>query len=120
MREVVFTYENDALVCQDFDQAVSESWSAIAGQNLLRYDQPKKNEHAKYVERGPFKFVFQYLKNRASLRRGRVQVKLHFRFYTNLVVYTMVAIHRGCTHSGRFPKLFSANILVRLDSGALF
>ena len=116
MREVVFTYENDALVCQDFDQAVSESWSAIAGQNLLRYEQPRKNEHAKYVERGPFKFVFQYLKNRASLRRGRVQVNIRFRYYTNLVL----AIYRGCTHSGRFPKLFSANILVRLDSGALF
>ena len=36
----------------------------------MRYEQPKRNQHATYIDGT---FVFQYLANRASLRRSRVQ-----------------------------------------------
>ena len=75
MKNVKYNYDKSGrLDCDTFDETVEETWSSISSQGLLRYDQPRTNEHAKYVTRGHFKFVFQFLKNRASLRRGRVQV----------------------------------------------
>ena len=44
----------------------------IEKSGLLRYDQPRVNPNCRYVET-PFKFAFQYLFDRGSKRRSRVQ-----------------------------------------------
>ena len=42
-------------------------------EGCLRYVQPRTNLCSKYKNEKEFKFVFQFLKNRGTLRRGRVQ-----------------------------------------------
>merc|ERR1711935_575503 len=72
MEVVEYSYSTDkrTLECLTFDATVKATWSRIASAGLMRYEQQKRNEHATYIDGT---FVFQYLANRASLRRSRVQ-----------------------------------------------
>ena len=53
-----------------------ETKRSIEKESVLRYEQPKTNPHSTYIDRGEFKFVFQFLQNRGSLRRARVQIQV--------------------------------------------
>jgi len=74
MEIINYKYKDRKLVAdRNIDEIVEQTWSSIEKESVLRYEQPKTNPHATYIDKGEFKFVFQFLQNRGSLRRARVQ-----------------------------------------------
>jgi len=70
----VFEYSSEDVASgkNSFDRVWEEEWERVAGQGLLRYAQPRVNAKTKLVSE-PFKFAFQFLLDRGTKRRNRVQ-----------------------------------------------
>lgn len=57
---------------RNIDSIWTDEWQRVSNSGLLRYNQPKENQNTKIVNE-PYKFVFQYLHDRGTKRRARVQ-----------------------------------------------
>ena len=70
----VFEYSAEDVASGEnsFDRVWEEEWERVSGQGLLRYAQPKTNPKTRLVSE-PFKFAFQFLFDRGTKRRNRVQ-----------------------------------------------